>query len=459
MKTTVAEQIALNEAARANHSNRMGALMEGEVGAEARIEFDALQQKCADIDADIVRLKALEAIYMTKATPVTVVAATPVPAAEPRHGDSGIISVRQNLAEGQKMGRWAMAMVRSKGNLSEALAATQNNRGWMDTSPELATVLKAAVAAGDTTSAGWASDLVYANNLANEFINFLRPSTIIGKLTGLTNVPFNIRIAGQSAGSSGHWVGQGQPVAVSKLGTTSVIMGITKAAGLVAIDEELARSSSPSAELLVRNDLAAAIQQFLDRQFIDPAIAEVAGVSPASITYGVTGITPSGTDYVALRNDIQALMAPMIDANIDTANAIFVMSSSQATAISMMLNPLGQPVFPLMSVTGGKLAGLPVVVSQSAILAGSETAANSIFLISAPDVFLADDGQVTISLSTEASIQMMDNPTVESTGSTTPTSLVSMFQTSSMAIKAVRYINWMKRRPAAASWIGLAAYK
>jgi hypothetical protein len=65
---------------------------------------------------------------------------------------------------------------------------------------------------------------------------------------------------------------------------------------------------------------------------------------------------------------------------------------------------------------------------------------------------------VTISTSTEASIQLLDNPTNESTGNTVATAMVSMFQTNSLAIKAVRYINWGKRRANAASWISGAAY-
>ena len=50
----------------------------------------------------------------------------------------------------------------------------------------------------------------------------------------------------------------------------AVNLGMAKAAGLVTLDDELVRSSSPSAELLVRNDLGKAIGQFLDVQFIAP---------------------------------------------------------------------------------------------------------------------------------------------------------------------------------------------
>lgn len=48
-------------------------------------------------------------------------------------------------------------------------------------------------------------------------------------------------------------------------------------------------------------------------------------------------------------------------------------------------------------------------------------------------------------MSTEASLQMLDNPTNDSV-TPTATSLVSMFQTNSVAFRAERTINWTRRR-------------
>ena len=78
-------------------------------------------------------------------------------------------------------------------------------------------------------------------------------------------------------------------------------------------------------------------------------------------------------------------------------------------------------------------------------------------MLNTNEVYLADDGQVTIDASREASLEMLDNPTNNSaTG--TATSLVSMFQTNSVALKAERYINWAVRRPAGVQYIEAAAY-
>jgi hypothetical protein len=53
---------------------------------------------------------------------------------------------------------------------------------------------------------------------------------------------------------------------------------------------------------------------------------------------------------------------------------------------------------------------------------------------------------------------MLDNPTNNSGGGTTATTMVSMFQTESVAIRATRFINWKKKRSTAVAFIRNAAY-
>lgn len=73
-------------------------------------------------------------------------------------------------------------------------------------------------------------------------------------------------------------------------------------------------------------------------------------------------------------------------------------------------------------------------------------------LVFASEIWLSDDGQVSIDFSRDASIEM---DTAPSGASDTPTesTLVSMFQTDSIALRAHRFINWSKRRAQAASYL------
>jgi hypothetical protein len=71
-------------------------------------------------------------------------------------------------------------------------------------------------------------------------------------------------------------------------------------------------------------------------------------------------------------------------------------------------------------------------------------------LIDGGEIALADDGGFDVSLSRAATIEMLDNPTnaTFAPGSPavgpTPTNLVSMFQTNSVAFLVSRYVNWQR---------------
>jgi HK97 family phage major capsid protein len=324
----------------------------------------------------------------------------------------------------------------------------------------VALVLTAAVAAGDTTTSGWASELVYNQNLTSAFLEYLRPQTIIGKIQGMTKVPFNVRWGTQTGGATGYWVGQGSPTPVSKLTTGSDSLGIAKAAGLVVLDKELMMSSVPAAEVLVRDDLAKTIAQFLDVQFIAPDYAAVANVNPASITNGVDPQAAGGTAAANLRTDAQNLFATFDTNNLEGPDFVWITTPKVARAISLMLTSLGQPLYPTVTPFGGTFLGYPLIVSLSSMQVGSPVTneGNLLVLVHAPSIAMADEGGLTIDASEEAAIQMLDNPTNASTGGTTATTMVSMFQTNSVALRATRFINWKKRRTFAVQYIKDAAY-
>jgi HK97 family phage major capsid protein len=125
-------------------------------------------------------------------------------------------------------------------------------------------------------------------------------------------------------------------------------------------------------------------------------------------------------------------------------------------AISLMTNSLGNKEFPDINMNGGTLLGLPVVTSENIpATTGSPAEGYPIILASTTDILLADDGDVTIDASREASLQMDTAPDSPATASTT---FVSMFQQNMVAIRAERYINWAKRRAAAVQFIQSALY-
>lgn len=437
---TFAEQIAANEAKRAASNARMSEIMQ-KAGDEGRTldeteaqEYDALQAEVKAVDAHLVRLRAQEVANAAAAAPVTAVAgADPESATRARQGV--IVMGKSNLPPGTAFARYAMALAASRGSKYEAIEMAKR---WRDSTPEVELFLKAAVAAGTTTDANWAGPLVYATNMATEFIEFLRPMTIIGRIQGLRRVPFNIRMPSQTAGASAGWVGQGAPKPVSKLDFGTVTLGFTKTAVIIALTEELVRFSNPSAEAIVRQDLAEAIAQFSDQQFIDPDVSASGTTSPASITNGLTPVTMSGTTIAAVDTDVRALLNKFITGNIPMRAPVWIMHPRTALYLSMLRTANDVYVFPQINMNGGTFYGFPVITSANVpVDTGNDT---WITLMDAAEVFLADDGGITLDTSTEASIQMNDAPDAGAQ------SLVSLWQNNMVGLRAERYINYKRRR-------------
>jgi HK97 family phage major capsid protein len=272
--------------------------------------------------------------------------------------------------------------------------------------------------------------------------------TIIGKLNGLSRVPFNIRYGIQDGGSTVGWVGQGLPKAVTKLHFTSGSLGFAKAAGIVVITQELARFSSPSAEMKVRDDLTAQMVQFLDAQFIDPSVAAVANVSPASVLNGASNVRQAAAAWTSMANvltDVKVFLSTFAAQEISLQGAYWIMTPDTALSLGLLLNTGGTAfAFPEIDVNGGTFVGLPVIVSNS--VPHSTSAGAIVALVVPKHIYLADDGAVAIDSSTEASLQMDSAPGTQDATSGTGTSLVSMFQTNSIAIRVERIINWSRAR-------------
>lgn len=412
--------------------------------AAEREQFDTLKEELKGIDAELADLRDLEKLNVQKAVPASGVASADASAS--RGGQHVHVQVNETLPKGIGFARAVMAKC----------VARLDSRNVVEVAKEMfpsdqrvhahLTHMKAAVPAGTTTQSVWAAPLMDPTNLASEFIEYLRPATIIGKLTAVRRVPFNVRMIEQTGGGNGYWVGEGAPKPLTSFAFAAVTMPYTKVAAISVITQELARFSSPSADMLVRDGLRDAIVERIDIDFIDPAEAGTANVQPASITNGLTALTSAGTSADNARTDLANIVSSFVEANQNTEGLVLIMPTTLALALSFQVNSLGQPEFPGLNMTGGTLNGIPVITSQYA--ANASGGGNLVIALNQRELFLADDGQVNVDASMEASLQMLDNPTNNS-ATATPTTMVSMWQTNSIALRAERFINWRKRRSTA----------
>lgn len=440
-KMTLAEQIASFEAKRTETLKAMDTLiMKGAtLAGQDETDYKAHEAELAEIDKHLERLKAAEARQAAAATPVVGISGTRIEA------------VKDNAPAGTDFVRYVKALALSRGNPMQAVEIAKS----MNLGNRVDTVLKAAVAAGSTTSSAFTA-LVEPATMASEFIDLLKPAAIIGRLPALRPAPMDIRIPRAVTGTTAFWVGEGKATPVTQMAFGDMQIGSHKIGAIVPFTEELLRRSDPSADAMVRKNLVDTITYYTDLAFVDQSNAGITGVKPASIFNGGTTAAASGTTADKVRADVKAAKKAAIAANQPLDTAAWIMHPNTALALEAMVNATTSVrEFPLISaVSGGFFEGLPVVLSTT--VPGTDVAGFDVLLVVQGEIFIAEGG-LAIDASREASLEMDSAPT-HNVGTPTPAQLVSLWQTGSVAIKAIRGVTWTPRRPTATYRISAAKY-
>jgi len=423
---TTAERVTECENKRAALVGAMSSLMAKAddagttLDADGQTEYDDLDVQVKDIDGHLRRLRNQEQLNAAAATPVNGQAAGIAPR------PYAFVSVKPAVEPGIKMARFVIARIAARYEGTDAV--TYAEKRWNDSTPEVALALKAAVVAGTTTDAVWAKPLVNPA-ITSDFLPLLRAATILGKIEGLRKVPFNVNVPAQTAGGVVSWVGELKPKPVSAMAFAMENLAFNKVAAIVVLSQELVRFSNPNAEEVVRDSLVKDIAAYLDGQFINPAVAAVAGVNPASITNGA----PTAAATTNPLADIMGLVNHFVTNNIPIDRLAFIMSPSNALALSFRNNLDGSPEFPGVGVNGGTYKGLQFITSN--------TVTTNVVAVAPQYILFADDGGVTIDASTEASLQMDSAPASPPDATTV---YASMFQMNAVALRAERYITWKR---------------
>jgi hypothetical protein len=450
----IAEQIAAFEQKRAalvaaNDEIMQKAAEEGTtLDAEQKQSFDGNEADIVEIDDHLKRLRSMEKALGDGAKAVD--------GKTSKEGTAARVPAQIKAAKpapGIQFARFARCIILGKKTGVNALEIAKAEYGERD--PHIIEMVqKANISAVNSTT-----DTALFSNEGGvaDYVEFLRNQTIVGKfgqngIPALRRVPFYYPVVTQATGGTAYWVAEGSAKPMTKPTWSKTELTPLTIAGLAAVTLQALRFSSPSAEIALRDDLTAAVIEAIDTAFIDPANSGTAGAKPASISNGISGTAAStGGDADAIRADARAAMLVFVTAKNPLTSGVWIMSGANALGLSLMVNALGQPEFPGLTVNGGTFMGLPVIVSQAA--------GTTVTLVNAGDIWLADDGGVNVDVSGEASLQMVDNPTGTSTGSDpVEATLVSMFQTNSMAIRVEKFINWARRRATGVATITAAEW-
>lgn len=272
---------------------------------------------------------------------------------------------------------------------------------------------KAAVLPGTSTDSAWAAPLVAIQPMQDAFVAFVRSKSVLGNLPGLRRIPFETPVPTQTSEAAFKWVAQNSPKPLSSLGfSNSIRLGPTKGAAIVAVTLELVKLAVDAMPGALRDDLAAGISKWTDRNLLDPAVAAVAGQQPASITNGVVPTTSTSN----LAADVDSLLDALLTAR-PNAKPVIIANGKNARKIGLMNNGAG--------------VGADVLISEGAL--------TNVIAVDPTAIFCADNG-IEISTSREASLNMSDTPDNPATASTV---IVSLWQHDMIGYRTERMVNWL----------------
>lgn len=257
-----------------------------------------------------------------------------------------------------------------------------------------------------------------------ELFRAVREQAVLFRLRGTRRTGWKVRSI-LTSGAVAAWVQEGKAIPVIKANFDNAGMEPCKVAAITVSTEE-ALSAAPGIEGQLFDDLTRAVVDTLDRDFLDPANSGVSGVTPPSITNGITPVAATSGDPAA---DLAALVAAF---GGDLLSSYLIMQPDVAVSLAVT----GK--FPDLGVRGGEAIGLPVLTSRMAPI-------ESVILFDPTGFMVAYDEEVLVESSGQGTLQMDDAPTMSS-AAPTPTNTVSLWQADSRAFRAVENVAWSEAR-------------
>jgi HK97 family phage major capsid protein/HK97 family phage prohead protease len=450
---TLKEQIASFEATLAANDTRIEELI-SKAADEGRTFHDNEQQEHDNLKIDnrkiaghVALLKERDQELVAKAAAITPEAGIDPQKGAAARGISSGIQMQDQTPKGIGFIRTLMAMASAKNHPYEAIQIAKKR--WPDQAAAIEELIhiKAEQLPATTSGTTWASPLMQASQrLVGEFIELLRPATIIGRIPGLRRVPFNVTVPVQSGGGTYQWVGENAAKPVSGLSLTTAVLRQTKVAGIIPYTKEALRISDPSIEMVIRNDMIRGVADYEDSQFIDPTVHDSIGVNPPSITDQIVNVVASGLTATLFIDDMSNIVGKMLANNQDPADLVILMSNSVALNLSSKRNSQGARYFPDINVGGGNYNGIPIITSKNV---GAR-----IILLNPSQILIAEDPAISIDMSEEASLIMTTTP-----GSSPAASqLVSLWQNNLIGLRVDHFITWKRGLTAAVEYLSSAVY-
>jgi HK97 family phage major capsid protein len=321
-------------------------------------------------------------------------------------------------------------------------------------------ITKAAVIPADTTTSGWASNLV--QTAIADLIQSLLPLSIYPQLVARgdsftfgENGVVTLPARNTAASVNGVFFAQGSAIPV-KQGAFLPISFTTKKMGVITVvTREILLHSTPSIENILRKAVLEDTAVAIDAILLDAVVADT--TRPAGLKAGVGKITASATaSIVGFIADIKGLAAALITGTKGNMRApVWIMNPGDVLAASLLTTTaVGETPF-REEIARGTLAGIPILTSAT-------VPADTMLLIDAADFTSSTGENPQFTISDQAVLHMEDTTPLAISTPGAPATIAapvrSLFQTDCLAIKMLMDINWGMRRTGVVQWSDTLAW-
>ena len=460
---TIAEQISALEAKRQASASRMDAVMQKSLDedrttdAAEQDEFDTLATEVEAIDKDLTRLRKLESAKAVTAKSV-IRAETVHEGSMARGGLTPFYAVPAQKTPPQDY-VWRALTCKMKAHFTKQSPLDVLKQEYGDDEPTRAVlnvITKAAAIPADTTTSGWASQLV--DTSIQDFFSALLPNSVYpalasrgGKFSfgraGIVSMPTRA----STPTIAGSFVAQGAPIPVRQGAFSAITFTPKKMAVISTFTREIAEHSTPAIEGLIRQAIVEDTAVAIDSVLLDANVATT--TRPAGLKAGVAATTATaGGGIAAVIGDIRALTGALITGtNGNMRSPVWIMNPADALAISLLPATAGGGEFPFKSeITGGTLQGYPVITS-------SNVAADTMLLVDAADFVSVTGDSPRFDVSDQATLHMEDTTPLQiATGAqgsgVLATPARSLWQTDTIGVRMLLDLNWGLRRTGVVAW-------
>jgi hypothetical protein len=275
---------------------------------------------------------------------------------------------------------------------------------------------KSAIPPASMGDPAWAGTLLPP--AIDPLVAIVQREALTGRLN-LRRVAFGAVVPTQTAPGTFFWVQQNVPKPATKFATGSLRILPAKVQGFVPVERELVRLA-PGTEPFMLGALTRGIIKFQDASFLDPTLAAVPDKNPASITFGVTPIAPTGTTLAA---KVAELLGALYTARPDTSRPALL-------AAPGLVGQLATTAPGITIKDGSQYGGVDFFATPAA--------GNLVIAVDRDALVYADDG-LELDQSEEALIELDSAPTSPPTETTVFTSL---WQSNLIAFRAERFVSW-----------------